>query len=608
MAFQIISFANITKDHFYYFVDRFTLSTNRDLFDALFYTPDDEYEPKVQLEIEDGVESFRFKVNVKDFGSFVFCFNNADLKERRIELFSRVKELRDVEDSFAKTKSLLKIVSTYHPFLMAFYDERKEEFDYLGFRKLVLSSHVQCKVLIFRAKDLEGSKAKKTSYKESFKKFVQTTKKTCHAIKVGTVKTCHAIKVAAVKTAHAIKVAAIATGHFFKKVGHAFASIGKWVAKVSKATYHKVLVPIGHVIVKACKAIWKGLKFVFIPFGKFMYRVGIWIVVGLEFAGYFIKKFFKWVGRGISKVSPKFLPFMGRVFKAIGKGIAIAAVFLWKYIKKFSILVTKGCKKIGILIGKGCKKLGILIGRFFKWLGPILWRFIKWVGKWLWRFIKWCANWIWIFLKWVGRWLLVFIKWLGRQLKKFFIWVWHGIKKFPSYLEWQNDYLFYFMFAMLFSFAFLAALVWAMNGDPLSVFFFVMTALFILICVYATYVHRADKKNWTITIQNVLTPNLAIFFGLTAGVISSFFTSKSIIKLAEGQTLDFVLALWITIGVSLFVNILLNFTPFIIHHVKLSKQNKNQKVETATKTEEKPEIAGENIEKIESENNDEKDM
>ena len=110
MAFQIISFANITKDHFYYFVDRFTLSTNRDLFDALFYTPDDEYEPKVQLEIEDGVESFRFKVNVKDFGSFVFCFNNADLKERRTELFSRVKELRDVEDSFTKTKSLLKIV------------------------------------------------------------------------------------------------------------------------------------------------------------------------------------------------------------------------------------------------------------------------------------------------------------------------------------------------------------------------------------------------------------------------------------------------------------------------------------------------------------------
>ena len=59
---------------------------------------------------------------------------------------------------------------------------------------------------------------------------------------------------------------------------------------------------------------------------------------------------------------------------------------------------------------------------------------------------------------------------------------------------------------------------------------------------------------------------------------------------------------------SLFVNILLNFTPFIIHRVKLSKQNKNQKVETTPKTEEKPEIAGKNIENTESENNDEKDM
>lgn len=588
MAFEIVSFANINQDHYYYFVDRFNLSTNRDLYDALFYTPDDEYEPKVQLESQDGLELFRFKVNIKDFGSFVFFFDNAEFKDQKSELFNQVKELKTFDDPVVKTKLLLKHVSKVHLLFASFLDERKEVFDFLAFRKFFMNAHVKCRVLVFRAEDLhlEPKKAP-SSYKETFKKVVLYTKKSAHAVKV-----------ASVATAKAVKKATFAAGRFFKKVGHAFATCGKAIARAAKFSWNRIIKPCAHGIATGAKATWRGIKFVCVPTGKFLYSVGIWILIGLEFIGYYLGKFFKLLGRGISKVSPKFLPFMKKVFSKIGKGIKTAAIFVWK-----------GIKKLGILIGKGFKKLGILLGRFFNWLGALLWRFMKWLGRNLWKLIKWCAKWLWIFIKWCGRWLWVFMKWLGRQLKKFFVWLGRGIKKFPSYLEWQNDYLFYFIFSMLFSFALLAAIVWAMNGDPLSVFFFVMTALFVLVCIYATYVHRADHKVWNITVQNVLTPNIAIFLGLTAGVIASFFTSKSIIKLAEGQTLDFILAMWITIGASGFMLIVLNFTPFIIHFFKTRKQNKPVSVtESPAKVEENPEIAGENTVNNENEKHDEEGM
>lgn len=159
---------------------------------------------------------------------------------------------------------------------------------------------------------------------------------------------------------------------------------------------------------------------------------------------------------------------------------------------------------------------------------------------------------------------------------------------FISWFEWKSDYIFYFIFSMLYSFALLAGIVWTLNGDGLAAFFYTMTALFIVTCIYATYVQRKDTKDWKVTVQNELTPNLILFAGLAAGTVASFFTSQSIIKIPEGQTLDFMLALWITIGASVFLLVLLNFTPFLIHFIsekRAAKKPKKEETKTPAKTE-----------------------
>ena len=141
---------------------------------------------------------------------------------------------------------------------------------------------------------------------------------------------------------------------------------------------------------------------------------------------------------------------------------------------------------------------------------------------------------------------------------------------------------------MLYSFALLAGIVWTLNGDGLAAFFYTMTALFIVTCIYATYVQRKDTKDWKVTVQNELTPNLILFAGLAGGTVASFFTSQSIINIPEGQTIDFLLALWITIGASVFLLLLLNFTPFLIHFIsekRAAKKPKNEETKTPAKSE-----------------------
>ena len=182
-----------------------------------------------------------------------------------------------------------------------------------------------------------------------------------------------------------------------------------------------------------------------------------------------------------------------------------------------------------------------------------------------------------------------FFKWLGVKIV-------NGWYVFASWFEWKSDYIFYFIFAMLYSFALLAGIVWTLNGDGLAAFFYSMTALFVVTCIYATYVQRKDLKDWKITVQNELTPNLILFAGLAGGIIASYFTSKSIIKLPEGQTLDFNLALWITIGSSAFLLILLNFTPFLIHWIS----EKRSARKTAKKPEQKVEKSPAKTKQIEN--------
>ncbi|GEM_PF-2979931 len=222
------------------------------------------------------------------------------------------------------------------------------------------------------------------------------------------------------------------------------------------------------------------------------------------------------------------------------------------------------------------------------------------------HFFKVIGVYIAYFFKTVGIYIAYFFKKLGLAIARFFKIVWIKIVNawyvFITWFEWKNDFIFYFIFTALFSFSLLAGIVWSLNKDGLAAFFFVMTALFIVTCVYATYVQRKDTKDWKVTIQNELTPNLILFLGLAGGTVASFFTSKSIIKLEEGQTLDFMLALWITIGACVFLQILLIFTPFIIHKIMLNKHPKKEQKEPA-KTEQNKEIAGENKEQENDEKN-----
>ena len=545
MAFEIVSFTDRERQHFYYFVDRFNVSTNLRFYEAMFQLPNQEEELPVVLDIPSELEIFRFKVHVQNLGTFMFFLEKSAFVPHKDKLFANIKKLKDIEnDDEKKLSLLLKNMSKEKPLLIAFYDERNEEFDFTEFRKPFLREHLYCKVFVFRKAHIEEArilqkKAQKNEYLEAIK-----------------------------KTGRGIKVAAVSTGHFFKKTGQFIAKCCRGIANASKWTYHKVLTPIGRFFKKAGKVTWKGLKKICIPLGKFFAKLGIWIWVGLKYIGRQLKRFFVLIGRSISKVFPRLLPFTKKVFIKISHGIKIASIFLWKEIKRF----------------------GIFMGRFFKAFGIIAWNIIKVLSLLIWRGLKALGKLIWKGLKKIG--IL-----LGKKLKQLFILIGHGFKNLPKYLEWKSDYTFYVIFSLLFAFALMCGICWTLNNDGLSVFFFAMTALFMLICVYATYIQRHDHKDWTITAKNTLSPNLAIFLGLLVGVISSYFTAQAIIKVPEGTTLDFGLALWITVGASGFLLIMLNFTPFIIHKFKTNSAKKQtvEKRKEPAKVEQNQEIAGENL-------------
>lgn len=539
MAFEIVSIADIKNQHYYYFVDRFTISTNVRLYKAFFNTQNDEEEPEAVLEIPEDIHPFRLKVHVQNYGSYIFFFEKDAFNKTKDKVFEEIKKLKNLTDPDEKVGQLLKIVCKDKPLLAAFYDERDEEFNYLEFRKPFLREHIYCKVFVFRKINIEGAlKAdKKSSFKEDIKLIAEAAK----------------------KTGRGIKKATFAIGRFFKAVGKGAVKAGRGIGKATKWTYRKILTPIGRAIKKVSKAIWKCLKFVFVPLGRLIWK-------GIKFVGKGIKKLCILIAKGISKIFPHLLPFLGKVFRKIGKAIAIVAVFIWK----------------------GIKKLSIFLGRFCVAFACVLWALIKILGKYLWKLLKFLGKLLWKFIKLLGRLLRKFFGWFVKILKK-------GIKNLPKYVEWKGDYTFYIIFSLLFAFALMCGIVWSLNDDGLSIFFFAMTALFMLICVYATYIQRNDHHDWSINIKNILAPNLAIFLGLLVGVISSYFTSKAIIKVPDGKELDFGLALWITIGASFFLLIALNFTPFIIHKINegKKKENDNNTQKEPAKSEQNQEIAGE---------------
>lgn len=576
MAFELLSFVDQRNQHYYYFVDRFTYSTKRDLYNAVFSVPKDEdEEPGVYIEVPEDLVLFRFKVNVENIGSFMFFLEKDEFVKHKDQYIEKVKKLKQIEnDDLLKVQKLLNNISKMKPLLVGFYDEREEDMSFAEIRKPFLREHIACKVIIFRKATLDAGtpKPKKESSFVTDAKLVWSgMKKFAHGIKVAAIAVVKAAKWAYRKVIKPI-VKGIAKASVFvwkcvKKFASACVTCAKSIAYACVWIYYRILKPVGFIIAVICLFVWKILKKIFVPLGLYIWR-------GLKWIGKQIARFFRWIGRGISKASPRLLPFLKKVFVKTGHGIKVAAIYIWRGIKKF----------------------GLFIGRFFKSFGIVAWKCIKAIAKYSWIAIKFLAKWAWIGLKKLGKCLWKFIKWLGRQLKKLFILIGHGIRHLPKYLEWKSDYSFYVIFSILFSFALLCGTVWALNGDGLSVFFYVMTALFMLICVYATYIQRKDHKDWKVTAKNTVTPNLAIFLGLTAGIISSYFTSQAIVKVQEGKIIDYGLALWITVGVSAFLLIALNFTPFIIHKVKdnADKNNKQQNQKQPVKTEENPQIAGEN--------------
>lgn len=585
MAFEFLSFVDQNNQHYYYFVDRFTLSTKRDFYNAVFSVPNDEEEQaNVLLELPNDLVIFRFKVHVENYGSFMFFFEKNEFVKSKDEYFEKVKKLKNIQnDDELKVQKLLNNVCKMKPLLVGFYDEREQDVPFAEIRKPFLREHISCKVIVFRKSTLDSGtpKPKKvSSFVTDFKLIAQGVKKCCHGIKVAAlalVKACKWTNKKVIKPAgRAIAKASVYTWNWIKKACRGLVIAAKAVAYASVWFYYHILKPIGFACVIACKYIWKVLKKIFIP-------LGIYIWIGLCFIGKQIARFFKWVGRGISKVSPKLLPFLKRTFVKIGHGIKVASIYIWKGIKRFSIF-----------LGGFFKSFGIGAWKCLKALGKYLWIAIKFLAKWLWIDLKKVGKYLWIFLKWLGRCLKSFFIWLGKKFKQLFVLIGHGFKNLPKYLEWKSDYTFYVIFATLFSFALQCGTVWALNGDGLSVFFYVMTALFMVICVYATYIQRKDHKDWKVTAKNTLTPNLSIFLGLTIGIISSYFTAKAIVKVPEGQTLDYGLALWITIGASAFLLIALNFTPFIIHAIneKQPKETKTKEINKPAKNVDNPQIAG----------------
>ncbi len=568
MAFETLTFTDKSSEHFYFFVDRFTLSTKRDLYNAVFFVPsdDDEKQPKVTLDIPEDLVLFRFKVHVENYGTFMFFFERDAFNNGKDEFIEKVKKLKNIQNNDSlKVEKLLNNVCKMKPELIGFYDEREDEIPFAELRKPFLKEHIKCKVIIFRKINLDQGSPKpkkENSFINDIKLVARGTKKVAHGIKVGAIAIAKACKWTWNKvlkpTGRGIQKATFATGRFIKRCALEVASAACAIGRGFVWFYYRVIKPIIYSVALAFIYIGRGLKKVFVPLGKL------------------ISRFFKWIGRGISKAFPKLLPALGRFFKKVGHGIKVAAIHVWAWLKRF----------------------GIVLGGFFKALGIAIWKAIKFLAKWAWIGLKILGKYLWIFLKWLGKWLGRFFVWLGKKLKQFFIMVGHGIRHLPKYLQWKSDYSFYVIFTILFAFALQCGNVWALNGDGLSVFFYVMTGLFLLICVYATYIERKDHKDWKVTAKNTIAPNLAIFLGLTAGIISSYFTAKAIVKIPEGKTIDFGLALWITIGASAFLLILLNFTPFIIHKVKESQgaKEKSEKQKQPAKPQQNAVIAGENTE------------
>lgn len=545
MTFKSVSFVNRDLSKYYVYTERFNLSKQKDVFEAIFYSPDLEHEPVVHLDVDSPEAAFRFKVRVNNVGTFVFFFANDQFGEKKQKLFQEVKTLRDIQDNdFLKTRLLIRHVVKFRPLVVAYYDEGINTLSFHDFRKIMMWEHVFCPVILFSHADIgyvEPVKAKKENgFSNDIKAIAKASKKAAHGIKV-----------ASIATGHFVKKAAVATGHFFKKVGHGIKVTAISVKKAAVWFYKKVMTPVGHAITIAAKATYK----------YFLKPVGLGIWKGLKFVGKLLAKFGRWVGRGISKVSPKLLPFLGRVCRTIGRGF----------------------KKLGIWIWIGIKWIGKQLGCFFKWFGPILWKGIKWIGRQLWRFIK-----------WLGRLLKRFFIWLGKKLKILFIKLGRWIKKSKKYYTWKNDYTFYGIFALLFSFGLFSGICEALNEDSMSVFFFVLTPAFLGTLIYATYMCRRDDDDWKVTVKNTLTANIAVFVGLTLGIVVAYFASKGLIKLEEGQTLDYSVAVWVTIGVSLFALVLVNFTPFIIHHYQV-KQKESKKVDEQPKVEPKPEEVKEEV-------------
>lgn len=583
MAFETLTFTDKSSEHFYYFVDRFTISTKRDLYNAVFFVPteNEENNPQVTLDIPEDLSLFRFKVNVENYGTFMFFFERDLFNKDKDAFIEKVKKLRNIQNNDAlKVEKLLNAVCKMKPELVGFYDQRNEEISFADLRKPFLREHIACKVIIFRKTSLDAGtpKPKKEStFVNDIKLLAHGIKKGAHGIKVATLCVGRACKWTWKKvlkpTGRGIKKATLATGRFIKRCALGIASAACAVGRAFVWFFYRVIKPIAYAIALVFIYIGRALKKVFVPVGLFIAK--------------YTSKFFRWIARGISKAFPRLLPALGRFFKKVGHGFKVAGIHIWRWIKR-----------LGIILGGFFKAIGIALWKAIKFLGKWLWIGLKALGRVLWKGLKLCGKYLWIFLKWLFKWIGRFFVWLGKKLKQFFIMLGHGIRHLPKYIQWKSDYSFYVIFTILFAFALLCGNVWALNGDGLSVFFYVMTALFMLICIYATYIERKDHKDWKVTAQNTVSPNLAIFFGLAAGTISSYFTAQAIVKIPEGQTIDFGLALWITIGASAFLLILLNFTPFIIHKIKENQvtKDKEENQKQPAKTKQNSEIAGENKE------------
>lgn len=151
------------------------------------------------------------------------------------------------------------------------------------------------------------------------------------------------------------------------------------------------------------------------------------------------------------------------------------------------------------------------------------------------------------------------------------------------YFYFEIDFIFMFIFGLIGSFSLLAGISYAQNGDALCAFLFVLFAVFFAILMFSSYSYQKEhKKHWKYNLENLLMPCLFTLIGLTGGCISSYFTSKAIIKVEDAPNVNFELSLWITIGVSAFMLICFVVSPLVFNFFMKFKKNKT-KVSKETK-------------------------